>query len=98
MERDEAIRILREHADELRERGVTRLQLFGSVARGEQTSESDVDLLADFDQGKRLSLLGVCSIQVRLEEILHTKGDLSSPGWLKPRVSVRVMKDAVHVF
>lgn len=98
MDREEAIRILREHADELRERGLTRLQLFGSVARGEQNAQSDVDLLADFDEAKKLSLLGVCSIQVRLEEILHTKVDLSSPGWLKPRVSVRAMKDAIHVF
>lgn len=98
MDRDTAIRILREHADELRERGVTRLQLFGSVARGDQNENSDVDILADFDEATRLRLLKIGSIQVRLEEILNVSVDLSSPGWLKPRIAARAEKDAVLVF
>jgi predicted nucleotidyltransferase len=98
MDREAVLSVLREHADELRSCGVTHLQIFGSVARGDATDGSDVDLLADFDAEKRLSLLGVAGIQVRLEEMLGRSVDLSSPAWLKPRVSERAMREAVVVF
>ena len=48
MTRDEIIRILTEHRAELEELGVKSLSLFGSAARGETTSGSDVDLLVEF--------------------------------------------------
>ena len=90
--------ILRAHADELRERGVTHLQIFGSVARGEATDKSDIDLLADFDPKRNLGLIAIGGIQMDLEEMLGRSVDLSSPGWLKPRVSVNALKDAINVF
>ena len=86
MRRDEALRILKEHEGELRERGVVHMRIFGSVARDEANMESDVDLLADFDPERRLGLIAVSSIQVRLSEIFQATVDLSSPSWLKPRV------------
>jgi|Deesub1362A_J573_1020465.scaffolds.fasta_scaffold01979_11 hypothetical protein len=50
MDRDEVLKILREHKDELRRRfGVKTLVIFGSVARGEAEPGSDVDILAEFD-------------------------------------------------
>lgn len=47
MRRDDAIRILREHASEIRAEEVTRLALFGSTARDQARPDSDVDLLVD---------------------------------------------------
>ena len=54
MQRETVIRILREHEQELKRAGVLRLSLFGSVARGEDGR--DVDLLAEFDSTRSLSL------------------------------------------
>ena len=59
MKRDEVIATLRAHEPELRAAGVVRLSLFGSTARNEAEAEadSDIDLLAAFDDAHRLSLL-----------------------------------------
>ncbi len=81
MRREEVLRILKHHEDELRERGVLRLQLFGSVARGDETERSDIDLLADFRP--QLGIIKTGGIQYKLEKILNAKVDLSSADWLK---------------
>jgi Nucleotidyltransferase domain len=49
--RDRLVAELRRLEPELRRRGVRRLRLFGSVARGEADADSDVDLLAEIDRG-----------------------------------------------
>ncbi len=51
MDREVAIRILNEHAGEIRTKGATWLALFGSTARGEAQASSDIDLLVDIDEG-----------------------------------------------
>ncbi|MGH6719927.1 MAG: nucleotidyltransferase family protein, partial [Alphaproteobacteria bacterium] len=51
MERDRIAAIVREHAAEIRARGVTRLDLFGSVARGEGGEASDIDIVVDVAPG-----------------------------------------------
>ena len=48
------------------------LHVFGSVARGEDRPDSDVDLLADLPPG--ISLLGLARLQADLEAILGTQG------------------------
>jgi len=59
MDRSTIIMKLREHEPELKAAGIVRLSLFGSVARGDQTPQSDVDLMADFDKSKRYTLLAM---------------------------------------
>jgi hypothetical protein len=54
MDRSTIIAKLREHEPELKAAGIVRLSLFGSVARGDQTPQSDIDLMADFAKTKRL--------------------------------------------
>ncbi len=73
MRRDAALKVLREHKQELKERyGVTRLGIFGSVARDEAADESDVDVVVEMvpDLFRRVSL------KDELEAILGAKVDL----------------------
>lgn len=49
MNREQVIAALRAHETELRRRGVSHVALFGSVARGEATENSDIDLLIELD-------------------------------------------------
>ena len=73
MRRDAALKVLREHKRELEERyGVTRLGIFGSVARDEATYESDVDVVVEMAP----DLFGRVSLKEKLEAILGTKVDL----------------------
>lgn len=94
MRRDEALKLLAEHREELAELGVTSLALFGSVARDEARPDSDVDLLVEVRRPMGLFELG--GIQVRLEEILGRRVDLVTLRGLKPRYRERIVPDLVY--
>lgn len=98
MNRDEVITKLRAHEAELKAAGIVRLSVFGSIARGDNTPESDVDLLADFDQERRYTLLTMGRLESRLADLLGTGVDLSSPEWLRDTVSERARREAVVAF
>lgn len=73
--------------------GVTKLQVFGSVARGEDRADSDVDLLADIPTGVGLVALG--RLTAELEQILAAPVDLVPAGALKRDVAARIAVDLV---
>jgi uncharacterized protein len=73
--------------------GVMNLRVFGSVARGEDRPDSDVDLLADLPPG--MGLLGLGRVQAELESILGSTVDLVPAADLKLGVRVRVNDDLV---
>ena len=73
--------------------GVSNLRVFGSVARGEDRADSDVDLVADFPPG--LSLLGLGRLEADLEGILGTRVDLIPAADLEPGVQERVEPDLI---
>lgn len=60
-----------------------RVAVFGSVARGDATEESDVDFLVEFEPGS--SLLDLLRLQDELSETLGRRVDVVSVGGLKPR-------------
>jgi predicted nucleotidyltransferase len=96
MRREEAIRILEIHRQELRERfGVKSLRIFGSVARDEASDHSDVDVLVDFDEIP--SLFDFLRLQGYLKDLLGTKVDLVTETGLKERARQYIEKDAVNV-
>ena len=98
MKRDDVIRKLRAHEAELKAAGIMSLAVFGSVARGEDSADSDVDLLADFDKAKRYTLLTIARLESRLGDLLETRVDLSSPEWLKDSVKNQALREAVVAF
>ena len=73
--------------------GVTNLRVFGSVARGADRPDSDLDLLADLPQG--MGLLGLGRVQAELEAIVGSRVDLVPAGDLKPGVRARARPDLV---
>ena len=72
---------------------VTNLRVFGSVARGEDRPDSDVDLLVDLPP--RMGLLGLGRVQAELKAILGAKIDLVPANDLKPAVRARAEGDLV---
>lgn len=68
------------------------------MARGEGGSDSDVDLLAAFDEERDMSLLDVVHIERRLAEWLGRRVDLVEEGRLKSRVQDAVSRDLVRIF
>ena len=98
MSRDHILKTLRAHQAELRAAGILHLSIFGSIARGEATSTSDVDLMAEFDPTKKQTLVTLGRLQNRLSEWLGTEVDLSSAAWMRSSVSERAKREAILAF
>jgi len=92
------IQTLRAHEPELRAAGIIHLRLFGSVARGESSPESDVDLMVDLESSKRLSLVGMAHLENRLADLLGVKVDLSPADFMKKPVRERAVRESVLAF
>ena len=75
--------------------GITHLQLFGSVARGEDRPDSDVDLTAQIPTG--LGLIGLARVTAELERILDARVDLVPTDGLKTDVASRIAADLVSL-
>lgn len=75
--------------------GLTNPRVFGSVARGEEHTESDLDLLVDVPPGVGLVTLGRC--QAELERLLGARVDLVPSPDLKAGVAREVLAEAVAI-
>jgi uncharacterized protein len=72
-------------------------RLFGSVAQGDATSESDIDLLVDLMPGGRNELLRVAGIAEELSGLLGTRVDVVAASLLRGEVSASAFADSVAV-
>ena len=77
---------------------VTKAWVFGSFARGEETAESDLDLLVDYDHSKKLSLLDVVRYKLDLEKLIGREVDLVENGSLKPFAAPSAERDKYLVY
>jgi predicted nucleotidyltransferase/DNA-binding XRE family transcriptional regulator len=76
-----------------RRNGARRVRLFGSAARGDDLSDSDVDLLVELDPDR--TLLDLIAFQQDASDILGVPVDAATPEILKDRVRERVLAEAV---
>ena len=98
MDRDYVITKLREYEPELKAAGIVHLRLHGSLARNAATATSDVDLIAEFDETRHLSLLDMIGLENRLSDVLGAPVDLSPAHTLKTPVAERAAREAVIAF
>jgi uncharacterized protein len=88
------IRAKREAILEIAKRhGARNVRLFGSVVRGEDRPDSDLDVLAQFEPGR--SLLDLAGFGLDLEDLLGRKVDVISEGGISPYIEKRVLSEAV---
>jgi predicted nucleotidyltransferase len=87
---------------ELQRRGVTRAGLFGSVARGEASPQSDIDIFVDLDRDAPLTLLGYVGIQHLISDHLSPSFgrsvDVICTEKLRPAVRANIERDAIIAF
>jgi predicted nucleotidyltransferase len=99
MDKSTIIAKLREHESELKSAGIEHLFLHGSYARGTAIREaSDVDVIAEFVPGRRLSLLDMVAIEGQLAAMLGVRVDLSPAKGLKEAVAAKASHEAVLAF
>jgi predicted nucleotidyltransferase len=97
-ERERVLETLRGHEAQLRARGVIHLELFGSTARGDVGSESDIDLLIEVDAASRFGLFAFLDLRNDLAGLLGRPVDLAFADAMRPRLRAAVLRDAVDVF
>lgn len=98
MNREQVIETLRSHASALRQRGVRHAALFGSLARGESTPSSDIDILVELEPGARIDLFDYVGITHYLVDLFPVRVDVSNKDTLKPHVRPSAESDAIYAF
>ena len=88
--------ILRRRKDELKaEYGIGEIGIFGSFVRGEQSTDSDLDILVSFDSS--MGLLKFIRLEHHLSDILGMKVDLVMKDALKPKIGEHILQELVQV-
>ena len=98
MLRATALANLRTKEKAVRELGATSLYLYGSTARDEAESASDIDVFVEYDPAKRFSLLDLAGIKVLLEDELGVQVDITTRDSLHPLLRNRIERSAIRVF
>ena len=79
----------------LKKHGVSHASIFGSYARGEQTAESDLDILVDAPKG--ITLFGLAAIVVDLEDVIGKKIDIAQYNLLRPAFKDNILKEKIDI-
>jgi len=95
---EHVISTLRAHESELRNAGILRLSLFGSVARGDAGADSDVDLVAELDPQAGIGLFALGALERRLAELVGRKVDLLPEPVEKARLRAHIERDRRRAF
>lgn len=98
MDRMTALERLKASEAELRAMGVMSLSLFGSLARGDQRADSDIDLAATFDPAKRVGMFRFAAIEGRLRDVLGGPVDLVGEPARHARMQSEIDRDRVRAF
>ena len=95
---DGVLETLRSHQGELYRLGVSHVAVFGSVARGEATETSDVDVLVELDDRRPMGIFEYARLKLYINEILDGAGDVVNRRTIKPLLRDGILRDAVHAF
>jgi uncharacterized protein len=95
---EQVIATLKEREADLRALGVVHAALFGSVARGQQRPESDIDILVDLDPKIVHTIIDYVGVKEYIADLFDEPVDVVSREGLKPVLRPRADTDAIHAF
>ena len=74
---------------------VSQLGIFGSYARGDYNSASDIDIIVEYSQ--KPSLFGLIELQDYLSDRLQMKVDLVTKDGLKPQIKEKILAEVIYL-
>ena len=90
--------ILLKHKVDLKQKyKIKEIGLFGSYIRNEQYLTSDLDILIEFEEDAKISLLEFVGIENYLSDLLGVKVDLVEKSALKPRIGKQILKEVSYL-
>jgi hypothetical protein len=89
---------LKAHETELRQLGVRHAAVFGSVARGQERPESDIDVLVDLDPELTIGVFQYARLKLYIGGLLGGASDVVNRRKLKPLLRDNILLEAVNVF
>jgi predicted nucleotidyltransferase len=98
MKRDEIMAKLKEREADLRAQGVAHAALFGSVARGDDSPDSDIDILVDLDPAIVVTIVDYAGVKDFIADMFDRPVDVVSRESLKPRIQPKTTADAIYAF
>jgi uncharacterized protein len=94
----EVIETLRRSEQGLRERGVMHAALFGSVARGSNTSQSDIDIMIEVDPDVRMTVFDYVDLKDFIASLFNEPVDVVNREGLKAYIRPAAAADAIYAF
>lgn len=94
MKRDQVLKTLNDQKNEFAGFNVKYLAIFGSVARGEEKADSDVDILVEFT--KPIGLFEFVRLKFYLEKLLNNSIDLVTPDAIKEKMREQILREAIY--
>src|SRR5256885_17181388 len=91
----DVLNALTEHSPQLKLLGVRKVGLFGSFVRGEQTAESDVDILVQFEPGKK-SFDNFMGLSALLEDVLQRRVEIVTTEALSPYIGPHILREVEY--
>jgi predicted nucleotidyltransferase len=98
MRRDDVIARLKEAEPALRARGIRRAALFGSVARGDDHPDSDLDIMIEVDPETHMTVYEYVGLKEYVAGLFDGTVDVVSRDGLKPYVAPAATADAIYAF
>jgi uncharacterized protein len=98
MNPEQILATLRANEPELRQRGIRHAALFGSVARGEATASSDIDLLIDLDPNAPIGVFEYVDMTDFIGSLFPIRVDIANRAKLKPYVRPNAEREALYAF
>jgi uncharacterized protein len=97
-ERERVVTALRQQAPKLRRLGITRLSMFGSMARGDTDPNSDIDLLVELDSQSHFSLFELVDLQDDLQDLLGRPAHIAFVPKLRPWLRDEILQEAIPIY
>jgi hypothetical protein len=98
MNAEDAIATLRRNESALRARGVAHAAVFGSVARGANHPDSDLDILVEFEPGAEGTMYDYIRFKEYVAGLFEGPVDVIDRAALKPHLRAPAARDAVYAF